>query len=112
MDSDEHPNIRKQRVFGSLYEFLCQCKSGVHQDKMAQELFRAETETRHLVGITENCERAVFYLEKTEEIISVPFDPHGLINRDAKTIWQKQANTESWIDSVLPELDWVHPQYE
>ena len=111
MDRDEHPNIRRQKVFESLCDQLTWDRTGVHQGRMGQILFRAERDGRHLVGLIDESQRAVFYDPRTEELIAVPFNEHELVSKNAETVWQQGPVNQSWQEALEGEFDWLHPRH-
>lgn len=111
MNPDGRSGIERQQVFTSLFEELSHLRPGVHQDRMAQLLLRSETEYKHLVGIVDEGERAIFYDARTEELIAVPFDHHETRDSEATVLWSGLRSDRSWEEALDLEFDWLHPHH-
>lgn len=112
MDQEDHPNIRRQKIFYSLFDQLCEDRRGVHQGKMGEQLFREEHyKDRQLVGLIDRSERAVFYDSQFKELIAIPFNAHELVHQEAEVLWRRQAADQSWREAMNVDFDWLHPRY-
>lgn len=107
----EEQIIPRQLVFESLFRELSQSRRGVHIDKMAQALLREETDRKHLVGILQGGEKAVFYQDDRREIVAIPFDKHGTQNRFAESLWRRESSETVWEHKIREQLMWLHPNY-
>jgi hypothetical protein len=96
-------------IHTALFVKIINSRHGDHAEKMAEALVRHEQGTRELVGLSENCDRALYCNTEAETIVAVEFDKHGVYEPGERIA--EVGDAGSWVDVYGGDLSWVHPRY-
>lgn len=69
--------ISRHEIFQELFTELQIQRSGVHADKMAENLLLFE-DGRNLVAVGPDAERAIYYELTSRSLVAVQFDKYGI----------------------------------
>lgn len=109
MGTESRGPPNRHETFTDLVRALTEHRRGVHADRMATHLLRADAAGTQLVGLLGDGGRAVLYNTASHTLEAVPFDKHGLRRGDAETLWRRLGDAASWVDANRESLAWVHP---
>lgn len=98
-------------LYQDLFETLATHRNAEHARHMAKALVRKDRTDAQLVGLVDDCERAVFYSPDGRTLKGYDFGKHGIVESDFDTLWWLVSDTDSWIDRHQDELDWIHPHF-
>lgn len=104
------PSTRTER-HADLFETLAAERHAEHARFMAEALVRASRTGAQLVGLVDDCRRAVFYSPAGRTLVAYRFDNHGVHEEDLDTLRRLLDDAASWVDTHRDELDWVHPHF-
>ncbi|MFC6723517.1 hypothetical protein ACFQE1_03750 [Halobium palmae] len=103
--SEATRQTRRLDRFWELFEEIATHRRGVHADRMALHLLRFETETRELVALLDDAERAVYY-NTARMLLSVRFDKHGVDEGSEELHARALTDPASWLDLYHQRVCW------
>lgn len=110
-DGRDPDAVSRSELYTDLFETLSVHRRGDHADRMAQALLRKDRSEKQLVGLDDDCERAVYYSPDERTLKGYQFDKHGVSGTEFVTRWRLLSDAASWVDAHQDDLDWIHPQF-
>lgn len=101
----------RQSAFADFASTIQAVRGGDHAREMAVAVFQYATGRTALVGLVDDCERAVFYEGDAHALTAVPLDEHGLDHGAGERLWNRLSDPTTWVDARGDDLDWIHPRY-
>lgn len=108
----DHPAApTRTAVYTELFDVLAAERNAEHAHRMAEALVRKGRTGARLVGLVDDCRRAVFYSSTGRTLVAYRFDGHGVSESDCDTLRRPLGDAASWVDAHRDDLDWVHPHF-
>ena len=111
MATDHPAPPTRTEIHADLFETLAAERHAEHARFMAEALVRERRTGTQLVGLVDDCRRAVFYSPAGRTLVAYWFDEHGVHEEDLDTLWRLLGDAASWVDAHRDALDWVHPHF-
>lgn len=83
-------------------------RSGVHGDKMAQNLLRF-AKGGDLLAVGPDARRAMYYELVSRPIVAVQFDKHGVYRGQQELLQRELDDPGAWTEAYGDGFVWVHP---
>lgn len=110
MGTEAHRQYDRTDVYQDLHGELAVHRHAAHAREMASALLRAERDGPQLVGLVDECQRAVYYSPTARMVSAVPFDKHGVYETRSRPLCRDVGDAQSWVRSGrTKDLDWAHP---
>lgn len=111
MATDHASGTTRTALYTDLFDTLASHRNATHAHHMAEALVRRSRTERQLVGLVDDCRRAVFFAQAERSLVAYAFDKHGVAETETASQWRVLGDAASWVDAHSEQVDWVHPEF-
>lgn len=103
-----------QASTGDIVSTIQELRGGSQPAAIAAEIYKRDSDTLRLVGVTSDARHAVYYNTGMRSVLKCPIGPTGCDGLHTQELASPLAppRLQEWITELGPDYwDWLHPRY-